>query len=183
MAPVSGDRPVWLLDIDGVLNALESAPARAAWPDAEFIETAALSAHDFEWPLFVAVPVLDFLRRVHDEGRAEILWHSAWQEYSVNVGVALDLPTWAVLDCPEFAEDEAPIAQPLTWHHRPWWKLPAAQRAVASGRPLLWTDDDAWRQLGSLDTPSWCQRALIIAPDEDTGLTPDHLRAIDEWLC
>jgi len=129
-----------------------------------------------------AGPVLEFLRRVHDEGRAEIRWHSAWREYAVNVAVALDLPDWPVVECPEFDEDDAPIGTPLRERDRPWWKLAAAQRAASAGRPLLWTDDDAVRQLGSLDPPSWCRRALIIAPDEETGLTPGHLRTIDEWL-
>lgn len=174
--------PIWLLDIDGVVNALELAPARAAWPEAEFVETAARSAHNIEWPLLAAIPVLDFLRRVHAEGTAEIVWHSAWQEFSVNVAGALGLPDWPILDCPEIDEDEALVATPLRSGDRPWWKLPAAQRAAAGGRPLLWTDDDARRKLGWLDPPAWCRRALIIAPDEEVGLTPDDLRRIGEWL-
>ncbi|NUP33002.1 MAG: hypothetical protein HOU01_14945 [Streptomycetaceae bacterium] len=166
--------PVWLLDIDGVINALADEPPHHVWPADEWTTTTARSAGDLEWPLVAARPVLDFLRDVHRSGRAEIRWHTGWQHYAANVSAALDLPDWPILDCPEYAS--APLGVALPESAELWWKLPAAQRIAAAGRDLLWTDDDAVRQGAAIGG------ALIIAPDEEVGLTPAHLRLIDTWL-
>jgi hypothetical protein len=151
------------------------------WPAAEWIRATALSAYETEWPLLAAEPVLRFLRQVHERGRAEIRWHSSWQEYSVNVGGALGLPDWPVLPCPEY-EKQAPTLTPLPSLVSDWWKLPAALRVIEEGRPLLWTDDDTRRKLPSKDIAALGNGVLVISPAEDKGLTRHHLRRIDAWL-
>jgi hypothetical protein len=172
--------PVWLLDIDGVINALGDPPDPSVWPEEQWLRATAVSAHDIEWPIVAALPVLEFLRQVHARRRAGIWWHSGWQGYAVNVGAALQLPQWPIRECPEYWE--TPLGEALEDSERPWWKLLAARRVLDAGRPLLWTDDDAYRQLGSLDTTGWGGPALIVCPDEEIGLTPAHLRQIDDWL-
>lgn len=174
--------PVWLLDIDGVINAVTDRPDRRVWPEHQWIRTAAASKFDIEWPILAATPVLDFLRRVHAQGRAEIWWHSTWQQHAVNVGAALGLPRWPVRESPEFGSQETYLATPLARSGQTWWKLPAAQRVLDEGRPLLWTDDDARRQLRATDTRPWGGRALVVAPPVESGLTPRQLRRIDRWL-
>ncbi len=174
--------PVWLLDIDGVINAITPDPDPRVWPNGQWVRASARSAHDLEWPLLAARPVLEFLCRIHHEGRAEIRWHTTWQWHAVNVGAALDLPDWPVADCPEFAEHDVQIAAPLAANGRPWWKLPAAQRVLDEGRALVWTDDDARHQLRRKDRVGWADRALVVAPPVESGLTPRQLRRIDTWL-
>ncbi len=174
--------PVWLLDIDGVINALAYPPNVKTWPAHQWVEAAAASAHEIEWPLLAAQPVLQFLRDVHEQGRAEIRWHTTWQRHAVNVGAALALPLWPVHDCPEFYMDETQIAVPLTTKVSRWWKLPAAQRVLTEGRPLLWTDDDARYQLRRADVAAWGSRALVVSPSASNGLTRHHLRRINTWL-
>jgi hypothetical protein len=146
---------VWLMDIDGVVNALGDAPDTKIWPADQWVRASATSALDIEWPLLAAAPVLDFLRMVTDEGRAEIRWHSAWQHNAPRVGAALGLPQWPVQPCPEYALDKAAIAVPLTTRVSRWWKLPAAMRVLDAGHSLLWTDDDARYQLRRADVASW----------------------------
>ncbi|GAA1608339.1 HAD domain-containing protein [Catellatospora bangladeshensis] len=180
--PAVSGVPIWLLDIDGVINAVTDEPDRRVWPEQEWIRTTAPSNHDLEWPILAATPVLDFLRRVHEQGRAEIWWHSTWQHNSVNVGTALGLPVWPVRESPEFGTQETELATPLARTRQTWWKLPAAQRVLAQGRPLLWTDDDARRQLRAADTRPWGASALVVAPPVEAGLTPRQLRRIDRWL-
>ncbi|GHJ44321.1 hypothetical protein Cs7R123_16630 [Catellatospora sp. TT07R-123] len=176
-------KPVWLLDIDGVINAVTHEPDLRVWPRDQWVRASAVSAHGIEWPLLAARPVLDFLHRVHAEGRAEIRWHSTWQSYAVNVGTALGLPRWPVAECPEFAEDgDAEIASPLIVVRHHWWKLPTAQRVLDEGRPLLWTDDDARHQLRRRDRAGWGAWALVVAPPVESGLTARQLRRIDTWL-
>src|SRR6185436_13043128 len=95
--------PIWLLDIDGVINALDDPPDPRTWPADQWVRAMAMSNLDLEWPMLAARPVLDFLRQVHEQGRAEIHWHTAWQRNALNVGDALGLPAWPVAPCPEYA--------------------------------------------------------------------------------
>jgi hypothetical protein len=70
------------------------------------------------------------------------------------------------------------------WSKRPvtqWWKLGAAERAVAAGRRLVWTDDDL--RVYRSETQHLAQAgALLLAPYGDLGLTPEELERIAEVL-
>ena len=130
-------------------------------------------------PITCAVPVLDFIHRIHREGVAEIRWHTTWQKDSALIEQAFGLPHLPVQDCPEFDTRYASDR---------WFKLPAAERVVMKdGRDLIWTDDDLGYCKGGDD---WVtleymreeRRILTIAPSDNTGLTPKHLRSIDEFL-
>jgi len=166
--------PVWLLDIDGVINACTRKPDPNVWP-----KDAWRSQKVNGFPITCAVPVLDFIHRIHREGVAEIRWHTTWQKDSALIEQAFGLPHLPVQDCPEFDTRYASDR---------WFKLPAAERVVMKdGRDLIWTDDDLGYCKGGDD---WVtleymreeRRILTIAPSDNTGLTPKHLRRIDEFL-
>lgn len=170
--------PVWLLDVDGVLNAVTKKPARNVWPADQWLRGEATST-GHTWPILAAQPVVDFIRDVHDQGRAEIRWHTTWQDEAVAIEKLLNLPTFPVQDAPEWAVH-------LRGETEEWWKLGAVRRVVTEERrPLVWTDDDADRfQVPAADrallasaTPS-----LVLCPSPYTGLTPKHLRKIDQFL-
>lgn len=167
--------PVWLLDIDGVLNAASKKPVRSVWPRDQWI---AGHAHDGRqsWPILAARPVAEFIREVHETQRAEIRWHTTWQQEARAVGKLLNLPDFPIADAPEWA-DALRLDQ--------WWKIGAALRVVEDeGRRLVWTDDDAGDRW---NLPAGIRerlegRALIVAPSPYTGLTPKQLRQIDRFL-
>lgn len=171
--------PVWLLDIDGVLNAAtRGKPPTHAWPADDWIDTKAMGEAR-TWRMLAARPVLDFIRDVHTAGRAEIRWHTTWQERAANVAEALDLPTFPVQYAPEFLDVEDCLLRDQ------WWKLPAAQRVLTDeGRDLVWTDDDAdWDLTADQRTSLGAAgRVLIVSPDVLTGLCRQHLRKIDAFL-
>lgn len=161
--------PVWLLDIDGVVNAATRGIAPAyAWPADDWIDTRA-SNNGKSWRILAARPVLDYIRSVHESGTAEIRWHSTWQQYANNASDALRLPHFPVQDAPEFLArgDE-------------WWKLPAALRVLEEGRGLVWTDDDADDL--TADQRDQLRGALVLAPAVETGLCRSHLRKIETFL-
>ena len=163
------DVPVWLLDIDGVINAFRRQP-QGSWPRRSWIRTRVAG-----YEIVAALPVIAFLREVHRDGLAEIRWHTTWQEKALDVGDALSLPTFHVQASPEFAERDADEV---------WWKLPAARRVLEGGRPVVWTDDDAEylapgdRKQLTLIGP----QLLIVAPDETTGLNQADLDRIRLFL-
>jgi hypothetical protein len=177
-------RPVWLLDIDGVVNAISVDPDPAVWP-ADCWVRAAATCTGVEWPLLAAGPVLDFVRAVHRTGLAEIRWHTTWQHEAVGVSRALDLPEFPVQVAPEFRTVQA--VGGATPVGAAWWKLPAAERVVAEeGRALLWTDDDCEFQLDGWTGEEHALRrtpsVLIVAPRTHVGLAPQDLRAMDAFL-
>ena len=167
---------MWLLDIDGVINALENpGPPTRAWPSGCWRRVLAESAHEIRWQIVAAQPVLDFIWLVHSSGQAEIRWHTSWQEFANNVSRELDLPEFPIQPAPEFDE---PIS--LTW-----WKLPAARRVLAEeGRRLIWTDDDFSEELSRLERRQLQSsgRALLLCPDTMTGLRRRHLKRIETFL-
>jgi hypothetical protein len=123
-------------------------------------------------PIQVAEPVLDFVRDVHDSGAAEVLWHSTWRESAVtDLAPLLGLPSIPISVAPE-------------WTQRPldWWKLPAARRVVASGRSLVWTDDDIAYYAEDLDDLFARPDTLLISPDPVTGLVQRDLDRIAAFL-
>jgi hypothetical protein len=165
--------PVWLLDIDGVINALGNSPPRD-WPIACWRSVEAESAHNIRWPIVAAQPVLDFIAVVHDKGQAEIRWHTSWQGFANNVSRELGLPEFPLQPAPEYDE-------PLSFT---WWKLPAARRVLEEGRRLIWTDDDFSEELTRAQRRelSASGRALLLGPDTMTGLRRRHLKRIEAFL-
>lgn len=178
--------PVWLLDIDGVINAISRKPDPNVWPKDQWT-TGTAHADGTDWPILAAQPVINFIRDTHASGRAEVRWHTTWQHDATNLAKLLDLPDFDVQACPEFAEHHQDLAG-VGWVQvkAGWWKLPAAERVVGEeGRALLWTDDDAGTGLRDAGGPEALARfapTLIVCPRTHVGLTPKHLRQIDEFL-
>lgn len=179
-----GAPPVWLLDIDGVLNAISAEPDPSIWPAGEWIRAHAM-CQGIDWPLLAARPVLDFIRRVHESGRAEIRWHTTWQREAPAAGRALKLPDFPVHPCPEFDAFLQQLGGAAPSGER-WWKLPAADRVIGEeGRSLIWTDDDIGPQLrlyGQDHLILTKPVVLALSPDTRLGLTPEHLAVIDGFL-
>lgn len=176
-------KPLWLLDIDGVINALAMTLPTDAWPEEAWVQRVVRAQvpgrGPMTLPILAARPVLDFVTAVFGSGRAEIRWHSTWRSAAVtDLAPALGLPPIPLSIAPEW--NEPPVET--------WWKLPAAQRAIATGRRLLWTDDDMafYRDdpttadaLAALDGSG---NALLLPVAGGTGLTPADLETIDEFL-
>ncbi len=169
-------RPVWLLDIDGVINAWFRGvdPPTHIWPQEQWIR---VEVDGFT--LWAARPVLDFISEVHRRRKAEIRWHTTWQHDAEKVGTAFGLPHFWVQDAvKEFANQAEMLLRGK------WWKLPAAWRVVGQEqRPLVWTDDDIV-DLNDRETTSLTRagKTLLIAPTPAYGLTRSQLDRIAEFL-
>ncbi len=167
-------KPSWLLDIDGVLNPVGIKPptdVHDRWVSADVTDP----GNGRSWPIKVAVPVIEFVNMIHDQGLANIIWHTTWQHGADDVAAAVGLPRGLpILEAPEFA----------AWNHRTavgWWKMAAVQRHLDStAAPTLWVDDDldmAWDR--GMRAPSGLK---VIAPGQFTGLTAKHLKEIFAFL-
>lgn len=180
--------PVILLDVDGVINAITKKPNRSIWPVASWRSGWALCSGK-EWPITWSVEVIEFLTRVHVEGRAEIRWHTTWQHEAKNLADLVGLPKFPVALAPEAPRDDVPNGELIAARMRDglpaWWKYGAARRVVIEeGRPLLWIDDDITYELNRRErgVMSLMGAVQLISPSQETGLIPRHLREIEAFL-
>lgn len=173
-------KPVWLLDLDGVVNACprHPDPPPSCWAPDDWVRAEVKNSHsDVAWPILAARPVLHFIAAVHAVGQAEVRWHSTWQDEANLVSDALGLP--------HFEAEPAPEYEGWTMGARGWWKVPAAKRACArTGGHLIWTDDQAAHpRLDKKDRlPLRNAGVLIVAPSASTGLVQANLDKIAFYL-
>lgn len=158
-------QPVWLLDVDGVLNA-----PRPAWAE---METAKCAGLTIRW----SPPLMDRIRTLHASGVVEVRWASTWcgfPEQLAALGAVLSL---------EFASAFGRRPMSKTWAEL---KVEAAVDVLIEGRRLVWADDcevaagrDLYAEIRAAESEG---RALLVQPEPHLGLTAEHLDAIEAFL-
>lgn len=183
--------PIWLLDVDGVLNAVTNKPDRQIWSD---WRQGRATADGVSWPICFSPTVARTIRRLHESGRAEVRWLSTWGRWANGeLRGLLELPELTVAAeraaVTQQLPDDAVVASAASHGdavggHGAWWKL-AAVRAVVAAEPdrtLLWTDDELEFQLEAAwwvtdHVPSH----LLLSPPPHVGLTPKLIRQIEQF--
>ena len=171
--PATGDIPILLLDVDGVLNA-----ARVELP--EGWKRGTFNGFVLSWDPTVTAR----LREWHESGRVEIQWLTTWTTDADRLlAEPMGLPRGLKV---HDREDAAPTGfLGRLGGISGWWKL-AAARAVAEAEPdrrIVWIDDDLAEQ--AADTGEWLAanpHVLVIAPDLYEGLTHAQLDEVEAWL-
>ncbi|MGX6604830.1 hypothetical protein ACWKSP_22280 [Micromonosporaceae bacterium Da 78-11] len=159
--------PVWLLDVDGVINA--SRPGWGAAPTAKQVWSS--SSHR-EFRIRWAPALLNRIRRIHAAGLAEIRWCTTWCADADALEAALGLPHFT-----------RAFTDPINGRVAAMAKLAAASQVLAEGRRLVWTDDTETPTEGELyERLTFDGKALLIAPHPSRGLQPDDLDRIDAFL-
>jgi hypothetical protein len=154
------NRPLLLIDVDGVISLFGFDPAR---PPAGRFETVDGIAH------FLSKTAGDHLRRLCDV--FEPAWCTGWEEKADEyLPHALGLPS----SFPHLIFDNDP--DPQSGH----WKLAAIDRYAGPDRALAWIDDahddrcDDWARARRAPT-------LLISTDPAVGLTEDQVLRLLEW--
>lgn len=154
--------PVWLLDVDGVLNA-----PRPDWGAAPRSGMANAGGMDFKirW----APALADRIRTLNRSGRVEIRWATTWCPWANQIERLLALPALGRAFDGEVNGTAARLA-----------KYAAAVQVLAEGRRLIWTDDEAI----PADGPDRDALAgsLLIEPRASRGLQPNDMDAIEKFL-
>ena len=171
-APDGDRRPVWLLDVDGVLNAHH--PGWEGRP-AEGYARAGGARFWIRWsPELVAR-----LQQIDATGAVEIRWATTWVPWIESIEDLLGLPSWTAAWAGPYEGDGSPaIPTPIR-------KLSTALHIVErERRALIWTDDDAIPTRG----PEHDRIAgagvpcLLVRPNSRMGLQPADLDAIEQFL-
>lgn len=155
-------RPIWFLDIDGVVNAAGDNLRP------HLVRTEATTAGT-TWPIHYSPEVVKFINMVHRAGLVEIRWLTTWGEdartsFAPAVGLD-DFPAYDMYDSGG------------------WWKAEIVEASILDeSRPFVWTDDDiAEEQIarfaGSVDEPT-----LLVSPSTEVGLTSADLRRVLEFV-
>lgn len=193
----SVNAPLWLLDVDGVLNAVTSTPDPTVWDDWQRGEA---HAQGSSWPICFSPTVMRTIRRLSEGGFVDIRWLTTWKENANgDLLQLLGLPAFRVAGADVSAE-ASPSAVAASAADGPptqgaavpsgrqggkgWWKFDIVRELVqvAPNRPLIWTDDDLRVER---DAVTWvrdhAQSNLVLAPPSAVGLTPRQLRRIEEF--
>lgn len=165
---MSADKIVWLLDVDGVINAND--PGWGAAPHKAYVQ-----AHGTTWRFRWAPSLVDFIRKVALSGEVEIRWATTWVPWAREVEEAFKLPELGLA----FSEKTAFISP------HPAKAYAALEVVVKEQRPLLWTDDDAIPSAGyireALDQVE-SGRVLLVEPHSRRGLQPKDVERIKEFF-
>jgi len=161
-------KPVWLLDVDGVINTTK--PGWGAAPSRSLVWSAAdNTSYLLRWaPLLV-----DRIRGLVLTGKVEIRWCTTWCPEAERLEQLWHLPQL----------DRALEADPMPRGAECWpLKRAAAGDVLAEGRRLIWTDDEALPPPGpERDELTAEGRGLLIAPRATRGLQPADLDLIEKF--
>lgn len=184
--------PVWLLDFDGVINAISNKPPRHVWDKEEWRTGVASDGAGHEWKILAANPVLNFIRTTHETGLAEIRWLTTWQDKgNTTLAPLLDLPTFPVMGKTEYNQHmstDIPLGYGSSPNITGWWKLRSAVTVLENeGRRLVWTDDDIrhenfGRRLQPVPQYVAMGKALLVSPQTSLGLSRKQLTEIETFL-
>ncbi|MDT5033211.1 MAG: hypothetical protein QOC94_3382 [Actinoplanes sp.] len=160
--------PVWLLDVDGVLNA-----SRPGWDGTPQRRSVWSRTDQASYPLRWSPVLIDRIRALHVDGRAEVRWCTTWCPDADELEHLWRLPEL----------ERALTADPMPRGVACWpLKLAAARAVLADGRRLIWTDDDAQPKPGpDRDELTANGLALLIAPRPNRGLSPQDLDRIEAF--
>lgn len=166
---LSFDCPVWLLDVDGVINTNRpgwGGPPRRSqvWSDTDRV------SYLIRWE----PALIDRIRSLHRSGKVEVRWCTTWCPDAHRLEQLWRLPPLA----------RAISADPMPRGSECWpLKLAAARAVLAEGRRLVWTDDDAIPLPGpDLDELTASGQALLIVPKSNRGLQPEDLDRIESFI-
>ncbi|MEO3820900.1 hypothetical protein [Plantactinospora sp. B24E8] len=158
---------VWLLDVDGVVNA-----ARPGWGGPPRRDTVSSASDSCHYPMRWAPPLVDRIRTLHRSGLVEVRWCSTWCPDADALERLWLLPPL-----------ERAFVDPVKGMAASMAKLAAARRVLAGVRRLVWTDDAEVPEPGDprYDELSADGRALLVRPSPRRGLQPADLDAIEAF--
>src|SRR3954469_4302992 len=151
---------IWLLDVDGVINA-----NRAGWSSAPFKGKAYYKG--VAWPMRWSPYLISRIRAVHKNPSVEILWATSWCGHTDQLEELFKLPALR-------------SAWPMRMYDVD--KQDAAESVVDQGKRLIWTDDEAIPETGVLRDKLEDAKSLLIVPRSNRGLRPEHLDLIDDYV-
>jgi hypothetical protein len=179
-------QPVVGLDFDGVLNIVSvgDVPAgfrmhvveldRANWPTHPYIRPLPPGTHPVPHGIVVN-PAHGALVRAWIDAGAAVVWATTWERAVLRNAALCDLPDLPVLELSRVVPTEALPTRTADW------KVLGLQTAFA-GHPLAWVDDFGADRQGESTYGQPPAPWLVVAPDEEVGLTEAQAAAVLDFV-
>lgn len=161
-------QPVWLLDIDGVLN---THPTRAAQRNVVRTPTD-------DWTIDWNPAIIEVIKDVYARDVVDLVWLTTWEPEIHLISPLFDMPFLPcghqVLHTVSTKFPNAPVTD--------WSKRLVFNHYRSLGHPVVWTDDSAIDVREVNDTVGSLDDVLFIRPNYRIGLTPEHLVLIMSFI-
>lgn len=165
--------PLLLLDIDGVLNAWRYRPAETTLPSGGYEDLAEYDVpadNGRTYRFWTSPSLIADVIALHESHTVEIAWLTTWQhQANRHVSPTLGLPTFPVV---------ADQGGRFSDYH---WKSRAAVEALQLERPIIWIDDTEIDDESRRSYEESFVPHLLIAPDDEIGLTRADIANIREF--
>ncbi|WP_285597262.1 hypothetical protein [Kineosporia sp. NBRC 101731] len=161
--------PIWLLDMDGVINGI-----RPGWVRAP--RTTSLEANGVEYRIRYAPELIRRIRGLHQTRQVDLRWATTWACHTRRLNNLYDLQGVP----PAFA---LPRGDNTSRERVGELKVRAALAVVRAGHRLIWTDDEAIPAQGPVREELEGCGALLLAPDDSRCLRPEDMDAIEKYAC
>lgn len=175
-------KPIWLLDVDGVLNAVVGYRKEypATWRN---WEQQVLGGFTITW----SPDLMERINKLLADDLVEIRWLTTWRE-EANAHLITPFGLTEMAVCPDEDLGRCQLNLDDEWSPHEgklssytWWKFPAARFQHLEGRPLIWTDDDLQFEPNATKWVAEVDNVLAISPDTAVGLTPGDLDRIEAF--
>jgi hypothetical protein len=164
---IDADVPVWLLDVDGVLNV-----DATQWREPLVESRVWLAPKNRHYTIKYAQPLLNYIREVHESGCVELRWCTTWCLDPTGLEKLWGLPQLT----------REPIAGLNGWAAIVA-KTHAAKRVIESGRRLIWTDDSVVPKFrDQVEKIARDGQCLLIGPYSRYGLGIAHVQEIESFI-
>lgn len=165
------------IDVDGVINAFTTKPAWGEPPRQDRILGYVITHHK---------GLIDSLNEIAENDHVEFVWLTTWQNHAVTdlaPVVGLDGP-WRALT----SENCRPTGYIGFQNTAYWWKLDSIIEDLHENPvdKFIWIDDELSLRRGAQDWynlhHSEKATGLLISPHDSTGLTPDDVCGIIDYI-
>lgn len=165
------DKPLLLLDVDGVLNALK-ADMPEGWRRGVY------NGYTLSWN----PEVTNRLALWHTTGLVEIQWLTTWtHDADALLADDMGLPRSLVTHSYYHENPKPPQKFSLPFE---WWKLSHAIDIVAEqpSRRIVWIDDDHGYDRQAIDFVKANPQILAVQPNPYDGVSMAQLDMVEAWL-
>lgn len=175
---MSDNTPIWLLDVDGVLN-----PFSSYLPSHYTVGSAARypgeRANRVSWD----PTIIGRIKQLHEDDAVEIQWLTTWGagangELRELFGfdrfeLAADPPSWAWRGWSSYSNKP----------HPQWWKLGAVKQLLDKdpSRRVVWTDDEIGLEPDALDLVK-TSNVFAVSPAPQEGLSLTDMSRIEQFV-
>lgn len=179
-------KPTLFQDIDGVINVLpknegnlNKLPHLRVWGEWRTLEING-------YMITYSPELITHLNRISQ--KANMVWLTTWkEEASRDFAPAVGLDSFPFV-APQ-GEEDAWFSGSASFNEGPenrWWKLNAIlEHLDSTGTPFIWVDDELrshTKQILKRKIGKSGKSALMLIPFENTGMTPEQINQIDEFI-